>query len=138
MTGNTAGDVLMHPLQVHVVGQLSLEASAIEGQRLRVPQQVWRREVSLVLEQSIVHLPKATLCASGLCRLCRQLRVWMDLGQREVPENEPEAVLESLHQDLDRRIGLSAGRTLEVPVLDNQQRAMSRARDVIEWVERHG
>ena len=54
-----------------------------------------------MLEQQIVHLPESPMLPGGLGRLGRQLRAWMDLGQREVPEGERELVaqeqLELLH-----------------------------------------
>src|SRR5260370_512599 len=57
--------------------------------------------------------------------------MWVDLGQREVPEDEAYPVAESVQQVLDDWIGLTAGRALVVAVLDQRDQRRFGAQGVV-------
>ena len=63
--------------------------------------------------------------------LRRRLREWVRLGQREVPENEPELLAEPLLRQLDVREGKAAVGTLVVAIFDHCDRRVVGALDVV-------
>ena len=64
--------------------QVLREAIEVEAEVGGVPVEVARRQLVLVGEQPVVHLPEAALRARGLGRLGRDLRVGVDVVERQV------------------------------------------------------
>ena len=83
----------------------------------RVADQVTEGQRALVVHQHVVHLPERALRGGGLGRLGGQLRVLVDVGQRQVPEDEAQ-LAELADQLADGGLGLPAVGALEVAVLD--------------------
>ena len=99
------------------VRRSSLEAVDVEAELLGVADEVAVAERVLVLEQQVVHLPERALLGRRLRRLGRQLRVRVDVVQRQVPPHVADVAV--LAQQLAHdRLGLAAVRALEVAVLD--------------------
>jgi len=82
-----------------------------------------------------VHRPELVLGAGRLGGLGGELRVGMRRGQREMPKDEAQAVLEFLQQHFHRRIGLAAGRAFEVAVFHEDDFRRFRAHDVVGLVD---
>ena len=57
-------------------------------------------ELVLVRVKPIVHFPEAVMRSGVFGSLRRGLREWVRLGQREVAENEPQLLAESLLRQL--------------------------------------
>ena len=83
-----------------------------------------------MVEQQVVHLPERALVGRGLARLGRELGVRVDVVQRQVPPDVAE-VAEVGEQLADDRLGLAAVGALEVAVLDDRDRRVDRAADVV-------
>ena len=66
------------------------------------------REFVLVVEQSVVHLPKSALCAGRLCCLGRQLGARVHVVQRQVPPDIAQVVPERDQQLAYDNFGLAA------------------------------
>ena len=79
-----------------------------------------------------MHLPEPALRRRGLGGLGGELGVLVHVDQREVAEHEPQVVAERAHQLADDRLGLAAVGALEVAVLDERDRGVERAADVVE------
>ena len=81
----------------------------------------------LVVHELVVHLPERALPPGRLGRLGRELRLRVDVGQRQVPPHVPD-VAEIPQQLPHGRLGLAAVGALEVPVLDQVTGARSGPR----------
>src|SRR3954447_4800579 len=66
-----------------------------------------------------------------LRRLRRTLRIRVNLGQRKMPEDEPQLIAEMLTQVVDGRMCGAAGRTLIVTIFDKRRGRVVLARDMI-------
>src|SRR5688572_27735297 len=119
VTLRAALHVLAHALQVDLVVHLRGEARHVEIQTFRVRAQVGHREMTLVLEQQVMHLPELALSTRRFRCLCGMHCMRMRRLDREMPENEADASAESLEHELDGGRGLFAGGALEVAVLDD-------------------
>src|SRR5207237_250333 len=73
-----------------MLAQVTGEALDVEAQPLGVPDEVAGSERVLMLEQKIVHFPEGALGGGGLRRLRGELRVGVDVTQRQVPPDEAE------------------------------------------------
>src|SRR5262249_4987221 len=78
-----AVDSLAHALQVQLVAHLRIVPLHVELQPLRVRAQLPEREMGLVLEEQIVHLPELFLCAGsfGRQRGVERVRVYFLQGE---------------------------------------------------------
>ena len=81
-------------------------------------------------EEQVVHLPEPALCGCGLCRLGGDLGIRMHVVQRQMAPDVAD-VAEVGEQLADDRLGLAAERALEVAVLDERDRGLRGAADVI-------
>ena len=116
---------------VLAAAELVPEALDVEAELLRVAREVGRRQLVLVLEQLVVHLPEGALRGRGLGRLGRHLRVRVHVVEREVAPDVAELVAERVEQLADDDLGLPAVRALVVAVLDERDRRVLRAADVV-------
>ena len=92
----------------------------------------------LVVQQQVVHLPERALRGRRLGRLGGELGVRVHVGQRQVAPDVAD-VAEVGQQLAHDRLGLAAVRALEVAVLDQGDRRVRRAADVVALgVHRHG
>ena len=90
------------------------------------------RQRPLVAQQDVVHLPEAALRRRRLGGLGGQLRVRVDVVEREVAPDVADLVPEGRQQLADRTLGLAAVGALEVAVLDERdQRRVVGAADVV-------
>ena len=112
-------------------GEMTLEALEVQVDGLGMTAQGAVAELQLVLEETIVHLPEPLLRAGRLGGSRRGWSAGVQVGERHVPEHEPEPVTEALQQLLDDRVGLAAIGALEVAVLNQGDRGVGRAADVI-------
>ena len=81
-------------------------------------------------EQEVVHLPERALVGGRLGRLRSELRVRVDVVQRQVAPDV--AHVAEIAQELPHdRLCLPAERALEVAVLDERDRRVDRAADVV-------
>ena len=80
---------------------------------------------------SVVHLPEGALLGRRLGGLGRQLRVRVHVGERQVAPHVAQVVAEVGEQLADDRLGLAAVGALEVAVLDQRDRGVRRAADVV-------
>jgi len=55
----------------------------------------------LAVEQQFVHVPELALPGGGLGCGCRGEGVWVDLGEREMPEREPDTAGECCFDAFD-------------------------------------
>src|SRR5580704_14350054 len=90
-------------------------------------------ECLLILKEQLVHVPEAILRGSGLGRRCRCQGVWMDAGQREMPEREPHTAIELCFYAHDRPVRLARVRAFVVAVLENP-RTRGPSSDVVDAV----
>jgi hypothetical protein len=88
-------------------------------------------ELILVRQQHVVHLPECALRAGRLRCLRRELGVWVEVGQREVPPDEPQIVAEGFQQPAKDPLGPAAVGALEVAVLNERDRRGLRSADVV-------
>src|SRR5919106_7092158 len=77
-----------------------------------------------------MRLPELSVCGGELGELSREIRSGMELGIREVAPDKAKAV-EAIEQGPHRSAGGEAIRTSEVPVLDQRQRGVGGAGDMI-------
>ena len=133
----TTCHVLTHALQIDFIVHLGGKTRDIEIEPLGIVVQVLQLEVSLVVEQQIVHRPEFLLPAGALGCLGRAHGVRVNLLQREVPINEAHALRKSLEQQLDCGCGLLAVRAFEVAVFEDCHRRVQRANRVIGWHYRY-
>ena len=89
------------------------------------------REFVLVVEQSVVHLPKSALCAGRLCCLGRQLGAGVHVVQRQVPPDVAQVVPERDQQLAYDNFGLAAVGALVIAVLHERHGRVFAASDVI-------
>ena len=83
-----------------------------------------------MVEQQVVHLPERALVGGGLGRLGGELRVRVDVVQRQVPPHVPDVAVVG-QQFPDDRLGLAAVGALEVAVLDDGDRRAGGPADVV-------
>src|ERR1043165_8309953 len=95
-------------------------------------------EAVLVLEEAIVHLPEPALRAGRLGGLGGELGVGMRVGERKVPERDPDQVARQALELLENRVRPPAVGTFEVPILDQRHRSASVAPAVVGLVDRPG
>ena len=128
----TALEVLLHALQVGMVGHVLTEALCVQPDLGGVPGQVFVLQGVLVLEQQVMHRPKAilALCRGALSRLGSVAGMRM-LRPREVPVHEAELVTEPLSNALEIGVGHAAERALEVAVLDQGDGGVRRPQGVV-------
>ena len=88
-------------------------------------------ELVLIRVKPIVHFPEAVMRSGVFGGLRRRLREWVRLGQREVPENEPKLLAETLLRQLDVRKGKAAVGALIVAIFDDCDRRVLGALDVV-------
>ena len=113
------------------VAQLVGEALDVEPElAARSPSRSERTQRVLVLEQQIVHLPERALRGGRLGRLGGDLRVRMHVGERQVPPDVAH-VAEVGEQLAHDGFGPAAVRALEVAVLDERDRRVVGAADVV-------
>ena len=90
-----------------------------------------RRELVLVGEQQVVHLPERALRAGGLGGLGGELGVRVHVVERQVAQDVAQVVARVDEQLADDLLGLAAVRALEVAVLDERDRRVGGAADVV-------
>ena len=120
---NVAADALEHRLAAAVC----VEPRDVEPELDRIAAQVVVGERVLAVKEQLVHLPEPVLERGSLSRQRRGERVRMDLGQRKVPEREPDPLAQLRLDALDRAVRLARVRTLVVAVLDDQPRGRRTA-----------
>src|SRR5437762_591171 len=98
----TAGLVLADALQIQMIPRLGVVAFEVESEALGVGAKVMGLEMSLVVEQQVVHLPELVLRARAFGGLRRLQRMRMDFFQRKVAKDHADASFEMLQQQLDR------------------------------------
>ena len=113
-TPHSAQKVLPDPWRVHVVSELLLELAFVEPDVYRVLRQVSIAKHVLMVEERVMHLPEEPLRRRGFGGLSRMLRMRMNLGKREVSEDEAQTSTELLLNLFDNRIGAPAVRTLVI------------------------
>ena len=102
----------------------------VEAELLGVADQVARAERVLVVEQEVVHLPERALVGGRFRGLRGELRVRVDVVERQVPPDVAD-VAEVAQQLADDRLRLPAVRALEVAVLDHRDGRVERPADVV-------
>ena len=107
------------------------EAVEVEAERLGVARQVVRLQLVLMVEQPVVHRPERALLARRLGRLGGDLRVRVHVVERQVAPDVAQVVAERVEQLADGDLGLPAVRALVVAVLDERDRRVGRAADVV-------
>ena len=127
--------VLANALQVDVIVHFSGIARSVEAQAIRVVLQVLELEMTLVLEQQVVHLPELTLPGGGFGRFRRRKRVRVNFLEREVTEHEAHLACEALEEQLDGWRGLLAVRALEVTVFDDRERRVRRTEEMVDGAD---
>src|SRR5262249_52384357 len=83
-------DVLGDPAGADVPAQVGGEPPDVETDLARVAHQIGHVERVLVVQQLVVHFPELALLARGLSGLRRHLGVRVHVGERQVPEDEPQ------------------------------------------------
>ena len=131
LAGVGIGDVLGDAPRVHAAAQLVAKARHVEPELLGVADEVLDVERVLVGEQQVVHLPEAALRRGRLRGLGGQLGVRVHVGERQVAEHEAHVLAEVVEQLAHDRLGLPAVRALEVAVLDERDRRVVGAADVV-------
>src|SRR5438067_8891734 len=107
---------------VEALVELALVEADVLGERL----EIFDRQLLLVAEHLVVHLPELALVLGASRRLRRLLRVGME-GEREVAEDQPHLAVIVLHQLLDGGKDAAAERALEVAELDDGHGGVVRA-----------
>src|SRR5688500_14713619 len=119
-TPHAAEKIFPHAWRVHMAGQFLIEPRLVEPERCGVRRQGMISEHALVLEERIVHFPEPPLSGGGVCRLRRVLSMWMNLGERKIPEDEAQTRAELFLNLFNDWIGAPAMGTLIVAVLDQR------------------
>src|SRR3954468_3091251 len=88
-------------------------------------------ELFLIVVNRLVHLPEAVMLCREFRRLRRTLGIRVNLGQREMPEDESQLIAETLTQFIDDRMCGAAGRTLVVTIFDKRRGRVVLARAMI-------
>jgi hypothetical protein len=135
---NGAEEVLPHVRGVPVLRKVRRERLELQPERTRRREQVLRGQPVLMLEEHVVHLPKAALGTRRLGGLGGLERVQVDPTQREVAKGEPKIVAQRLLQPLHDRICRTAVRALEVAVLDDRDGRRLGAADMVPIADRDG
>src|SRR3954466_14198511 len=128
---HAAHEVLADTGGVDVLDQLPVEPFHIEAKLLCVRVECPVIEALLVLVENIVHFPELALDRCRFRRFGGLLRMRMRGRDREVAKDEAKRLTHSLLDLLDYWIGGAAIRTLVVPVLDERDRSVGRAIDVV-------
>ena len=131
-----AGDVAANPVQYRVAEPVGFEARNVEPQLGRIAPQVLVLEGRLTVKEQVVSLSEAPLRGARLGRAGGREGVRVDLGQREVPEAEPNAPIELPLDELDSTRRLSRVRALVIAVLQDHPRANGPADAVDSLFER--
>jgi hypothetical protein len=122
-------DVLCDAGGVDVSAQLVTEPVTVESLLLGITEQVIDAQVALPGEQQVVHGPELPLGCGSFGGLGGDLRLRMDVGERQVAPHEANVVV---HEQLPHdALGLSAVRTLEISILDHGHRRALRPSDVV-------
>ena len=119
---DAAAEVALDPFGGLVGAAVGFEAIEIEPEALGARPQVGVVQVTLILEQRVVHLPEAPLQARRMSRLGEHARPGVLGDHREVAEHPRDG--EPLEDEMRRR----AVGALQVGVLDHHR---SRAADLI-------
>ena len=132
-----AVDVARHSRRDSVVAQVVSEPVGVEAQLIGVSHEVAGPQLVLVLEQEVVHLPEPPLQVRGLRAFGGELRVGMDVVQRQVAPHV--ANVPAVGQELaDHGLRAAAVGAFEVPVLEQRDRSVLRSADVVDLgVHRH-
>ena len=93
--------------------------------------EVARRELVLVAEQQVVHLPELALGGGGLGRLGGHLGARVDVVERQVAPDVAHVVAVGRQQLADHLLGLTAVGALEVAVLEQRHRRVLGTADVV-------
>jgi hypothetical protein len=110
---------------------VAVETRDIEVEHGGVAAQLVVTERPLTREEQRVHVPEPALCRGRLRRCGRGQGVWMDLGEREVAEGEPDPARKAPLEPLDHPERRPRVRALVVPVLQHHP-GMRRTADVID------
>ena len=113
-----------------MAAELFGEAVDVEPELAGVARSGREAQGVLVGEQEIVHLPERALRGRRLGRLGGELGMRVNVGERKVAPDVAE-VAEVREQLADDRLGLPAERALEVAVLDERDRGVLGAADVV-------
>ena len=130
-------DVLGDPAPEDVPLELVMKRIAFQPQFIGVLQQVGDPQPVLPGQQQIVHFPELALRRRSLGCLGRQLRLRVDVGERQMPPYVPDVVIgQQISYD---GFGPAAVGAFEVAVLDDCHGGGSRAADVVAGgVDRNG
>jgi hypothetical protein len=119
-----------------MAAQVGREAVPVQPLGRRVLPKLRVVELLLVLEEAVVHRPERALPASRLGGLSRVLGVRVDVGEREVPEDEAQPVAEVRLHLLHDRVGPPRVRALVVAVLHQGDRRVGRPLGVVAAADR--
>jgi hypothetical protein len=92
---------------------------------------VFRVEVGLVIEQQLVHLPELSLSPGTFRGFGGLACVRMDFFEGVMSKGEAHVTREAIEQDLHSRRSLLAVWTLEIAVLDDDDRSVVGPENVI-------
>lgn len=123
--------MLPYSLEISLAVHVSDEALHVQFEHSRVVIQPNEVESALIGEQQIMHLPELGLPAGALCDLGRMQRMWMEVLQREMPEDKAKLPTESPEQHFDCSRRLLTFRALEISVLDDSYRRIEQTEYVI-------
>src|SRR5439155_12747276 len=97
-------DIAVNALENAGACPIAVEHTNVELELGGVSPKVVIRERVLVVKEQLVHVPEPALKRSGLGGGRCGEGVWVDLGQREMPEGKPQAVGPTLQPlDLSKR-----------------------------------
>src|SRR5919106_3219923 len=111
-----AVDVIGDARRVPPGAEVVPKALEVETELVGVAFEIGQLECLLVADKEIVHWPERPLCCGGLGRLGRQLRLRVDVAQREVAPDVAQFGREVGEQLTDRRLRPAAVGALEVSV----------------------
>lgn len=124
-------EILSDPSGMDVVREITAEAEHVEVDRLGIAEDVLAAQLALVLEQNIMHEPKAALPAGGLGHFCRSGRVRVDSRHGKVPEGIANMLAHVELQRLAHQVRGAAETALVVTVLDHGDGRIIRPTNVI-------
>ena len=127
-----AVDILGHAHRVGVPVELVHEALAVETQVPGVLDEVAGSEGVLMLKEQVVHLPERVLTGCGFRGLGGDLRIGMDVAQRQMPPDVPD-VSELLQELPHDRLRATAVGAFEIAVLDDSDRRIDGASIVVSF-----